>query len=432
MSITSQSDRPTPSRHFYGWRLLGFLWALYFLNMGVPLYGGAVINTYMLREIAMPRSIYGLGFALESFFLGILSVAVAASIHRWGIRVTFSLGAAFLLLGSVWMALFATRPWQYLVGFGLLVGTGASFSTIVPVTTTITRWFRRYRGRAMAIVMTASGTAGFITAPLMNKLMVRTGGNWRLAWWIIAAVAVVAVLLAWLGIREHPEDLGQLPDGSHRGEVLANPSAHRHETHWTLGEAARHLSFWMLLICTVGCHWPFNFFTAHWLLHLTGLGIRPASAALAMGFFTVGIMSGSLLGGVLADKLPARFACMTGLSFYAISSFLAIRLSAGTLPLAFLTALIYGMGFGCTFVCLNTVVGNFFGSKSYARINGTMFLLSTIVCTFSAFLGGRIFDVWKSYNLAFALNILIALVGICALSLAHPPVHEKERVHAGA
>ena len=54
----------------------------------------------------------------------------------------------------------------------------------------------------------------------------------------------------------------------------------------------------------IGCHWPFNFFTAHWLLHLTGLGIRPASAALAMGFFTVGIMAGSLLGGVLADKLP--------------------------------------------------------------------------------------------------------------------------------
>ena len=138
----------------------------------------------------------------------------------------FTLGAAFLLLGSVWMALFATRPWHYLVGFGLLVGTGASFSTIVPVTTTITRWFRRYRGRAMAIVMTASGTAGFITAPLMNKLMVRTGGNWRLAWWIIAAVAVIAVLLVWLGVREHPEDLGQLPDGSHRDEILANPSAH--------------------------------------------------------------------------------------------------------------------------------------------------------------------------------------------------------------
>jgi len=401
------------------------------LNMGVPLYGGAVINTYMLRQIAMPRSIYGMGFALESFFLGILSVAVAASTHRWGIRVTFSIGSAFLLFGSLWMALFATRPWHYLVGFGLLVGTGASFSTIVPVTTTITRWFRRYRGRAMAIAMTASGTAGFITAPLMNKLMVRTGGNWRLAWWIIAAIAVIAVLLNWLGVREHPEDLGQLPDGIHREQILANPETHRHETHWTLGEAARHLSFWMLFICTVGCHYPFNFFTAHWLLHLTGLGMRSSSAALAMSFFTIGIMSGSLLGGLLADKIPARFACGTGLSFYAIGSFLAMHLSAGSLALAFLTAFLYGMGFGCTFVCLNTVVGNFFGSKSYAKINGTIFLLSTIVATFSAFLGGRIFDVWKSYNPAFALNIVIVLIGIGALSLAHPPVHKKEKVHAG-
>ncbi|MBP2659526.1 MAG: D-galactonate transporter, partial [Firmicutes bacterium] len=35
---------------FYGWKLVGVLWTLYLLNMGFPLYGGAVINSFMLKE----------------------------------------------------------------------------------------------------------------------------------------------------------------------------------------------------------------------------------------------------------------------------------------------------------------------------------------------------------------------------------------------
>jgi len=51
----------TSERGFYGWKLVFFLWLLDFLNMGFPLYGGAVINTYMLKEIPMSRSAFGMG-----------------------------------------------------------------------------------------------------------------------------------------------------------------------------------------------------------------------------------------------------------------------------------------------------------------------------------------------------------------------------------
>jgi hypothetical protein len=41
----------TPERDFYGWKLVFVLWLLDFLNMGFPLYGGAVINSNMLKDI---------------------------------------------------------------------------------------------------------------------------------------------------------------------------------------------------------------------------------------------------------------------------------------------------------------------------------------------------------------------------------------------
>ena len=73
----------TSERSFYGWKLVFILWLLDFLNMGFPLYGGAVINTYMLKEIPMSRTAYGLGFTLLNLFVGLPSILVAASIVRW-------------------------------------------------------------------------------------------------------------------------------------------------------------------------------------------------------------------------------------------------------------------------------------------------------------------------------------------------------------
>src|SRR5713226_1187874 len=150
----------TLERGFYGWKLVFILWLVDFLNMGFPLYGGAVINTYMLKEIPMSRSSFGLGFTLLNLFVGIPSILVGASIVRWGIRKTFGIGSALILVGALWLYFIASKPWHYWVGFGALTATGISFGTIVPAATAITRWFSRYRGRTMAVTLSASGLEG--------------------------------------------------------------------------------------------------------------------------------------------------------------------------------------------------------------------------------------------------------------------------------
>ena len=42
----------TLERGFYGWKLVFILWLVDFLNMGFPLYGGAVINTYPCPDLS--------------------------------------------------------------------------------------------------------------------------------------------------------------------------------------------------------------------------------------------------------------------------------------------------------------------------------------------------------------------------------------------
>jgi MFS family permease len=412
------------AQEFYGWKLVAALWLLDFLNMGFPLFGGAVINTYMLKQIAMERSTYGLGFTLLNLFVGLPSIVVAASILKWGIRTTFAIGSTLILLGALWMSFFASQPWHYLVGFGVIIATGISFGTIVPVTTAVTRWFHRYRGRAMAIPLAASGFAGFVGAPLVNKILAANGGNWRQAWQVVAGIVIASAIFAFLFVKERPEDLGQDVDGIPAEARATQPQPARAlvtNLVWTASQAYKTPAYWLIVIGGLACQFPYFFFIAHWILHLRQHGISAADAAWAMGLFTLGGIIGRLIGGLLMDKMPARFAFMSGLCCYFLGSALAMHVNSSAFATAVAAGMLYGAGFGWTFVCMNTMTAHYYGPAAFPKVNGMLLLLTGIVGSPAGVVGGKLFDRYGSYAPAFELNIAIVAIGILALAFAPMP-----------
>jgi MFS family permease len=411
-------------RDFYGWKLVAALFSLDFLNMGFPYFGGAVINTYMLKEIAMSRGMFGLGFTLANLFIGLPSVMAAAAILKWGIKKTFGIGSCLLFLGALWLAFFTTKPWQYLVGFGVIIGTGICFATIVPVTTTVTRWFRRYRGRAMAIPLSASGFAGFVGSPLINKILTVNGGNWRQAWMTVAGIAVVSGMIAFLFVKERPEDLGQIVDGVEEDSpatAAATSNALITKHAWTPAEAMKTASYWLIVTGGIACQFPYFFFVAHGILHMKGAGLSAATAAWGMGLFTMGAIIGRQIGGWLMDKMPARIAFIAGLCCYFAGSLLAMRIHADAIAPAFAAAILYGTAFGWTFICLNTSTAHYFGPAAYPKLNGMNLLVGGLLSSPAGYAGGRLFDLYRSYTIGFELNMLIVAIGIVSLAFATMP-----------
>ncbi len=297
----------TSERGFYGWKLVFILWTLDFLNMGFPLYGGAVINTYMLKEIPMSRSAFGLGFTL-----------------------TFGIGSALILVGALWLYFIASKPWHYWVGLGVLTATGISFGTIVPAATAITRWFSRYRGRTMAVTLSASGFAGFFVAPMINRILTANGGNWRQAWAIVAGISVLSAIVAFLFVIERPEDLGQMVDGGPDAAPSAKATAALARVtkfSWEPQQAYDTRAYWMILVGAIACQFPFFFFTAHWLLLHAWCRVRPVDRRLADGrdggalrlhagllllFFGIVPGDSSLAGGPV-DRLHGRNSLRNGI-----------------------------------------------------------------------------------------------------------------------
>jgi MFS family permease len=411
---------------FYGWKLVAVLFTLDFINIGFPYYGGSVINGYMIHEIPMSRSTLGAGFTILNLFVGIAAIFVAMSIGKFGIRATFIAGSSIICVGALFMAFYVSKPLHYLLVFGVINGTGMSFATLVPAAAAVTRWFRRYRGRAMGIALSASGFAGLSVSPFLDKMLRTAGGNWRVGWEIVAGAAVVAGLIAFLFVKESPESLGQSVDGISEQNQPSRTDTLATKHPWTAWQAYGTSAYWLIAIAGITTTFPFFLFVAHWILRLRGAGISSADAALAMGLFTMGTLGGRWLGGLLMDVMNSRLAFAIGLSVYFAGSYLAIVLRSDTLMLAYIASILYGLAYGWTFSCISTITAHYYGPAAFPKLYGTMTLLISACASPAGYVGGKIFDVYGNYTKAIELNCLLAAIGIIAISFAAMPKPRSE------
>jgi len=408
-------------REFYGWKLLAVLFAIDFMNMGFPYYGGSVIGNYM--QIPMSRSTYGWGFTLLNLFVGLAAIAVAQSIVKYGLRATFVIGSALICLGSLALGFYAYKPWHYLVAFGVVVGVGISFATLVPAATAVTRWFRRYRGRAMGIALSASGFAGLAASKFLGRMLQAAGGNWHAGWKIVACAAVLSGLIAFVFVKESPESLGQSPDGIPASEqsqpTRTDVLATKHP--WTTGEAYRTSAYWLIALASIAAQFPFFFMIAHWPKNLGGLGVAPSTVTTAMGVLTMGTLVGRWLGGLLMDVMNARYAYMIGLCCYFLGAYFAVGAGPHALMFAYAASLLHGGAFGWTFTSMNTCTAHYYGPAAFPKLNGMMVLLTSTMASPAGYVGGRIFDLYGSYARVFELNVVLAAIAIVAKAFAAMP-----------
>jgi MFS family permease len=104
------------------------------------------------------------------------------------------------------------------------IGSGAAN---VPVMALVTAWFTSsVRGRASGFVVIGSGFAIILSGeliPYINELYGTEG--WRIGWYILGSTVIIVAFLAYILLRDRPEDKGLKPIG---GDVLitAHPRAH--------------------------------------------------------------------------------------------------------------------------------------------------------------------------------------------------------------
>ncbi len=229
--------------------------------------------------------------------------SMVSSPSRTSTAVGVSCGALFTAV--------MTEPWQYVLGWGFLVGTGCGSMAMTLAATVTGRWFARRRGLVTG-ALTAAGVVGqFVFPPLLSWTVERYA--WRAATVTLVVAALAALPLVLLVLRDRPTDVGLRPYGAPENDADASrersatdPGAARRTVH-VLARWARTGPFWLLAatfaICgasTNGVMWT-HFTPA---AHDHGMPGTTASSLLAtIGVFNI---AGTLASGRLTDRFDPR------------------------------------------------------------------------------------------------------------------------------
>jgi MFS family permease len=421
-----------PKKSFYGWKLLLVFWAVIVLNFAFPTFGMSVVNTYMAGAMHLDRKELGLAYSVFTLMGGLPSPIVGWSINRFGIRRTMLAGIVLVGSGAVLMAAVVHTALEAFLVLALVVGFGAALSGTMGPQVGVARWFHAKRGRAMSLFFTCSGIGGFLAVPLLNAVISRSGGNWRSAWWFMAAMSVVSLLLAGLFIRESPEQMGQEPDGgatapASRAVAQSKPARGVFKTteDWTLRETLRTPALWILIVTYLGFFTGFFIYLAHGIINLEGLGHSPAAAAQSLALLMLSSVIGQFAVAALGDRVEMRFIFAIAVVLFGIGIALATHASSSLALYPY--AICMGAGFGAGYTCLATMQTNYFGPKVYPALLGITIPMGTILGAVGPVVAGWFYDAYHSYTQIFFLVAAVCFGSAVLLLFAKPPVRRPAK-----
>lgn len=413
---------------FYGWILVAAFWFIYLVNLGFPLYGAVVANAHMGEVLGIGGSTLGLGFTVFNLSQGLPGFLIAHLIDTKGIRCTLLVGSLTIVVGALLMALIVDAAWQYVMVYGVVIGVGVGFGTVLPIMTGVTTWFHEKRALAISVVLTGGGVGGFVAAPLIDALISMTHGNWQVGWMFIAGASILAAVVTFFFVRDYNADRDSVTGSDETLEALEvalSEPAVRYNKDWKASDFLKVPALWFFSAGAIGFAAPYLLCVSQGTMHLKELGISPSMTTVSVSLLAASSMLGRLLAGFLGDRIDPRR--IWSVALLMILAGCLVIINASNLVSVALYAILVGTGFGAAYVSRLAAIGNYFGASAFASINGLLSPILTIFNSLTPFVGGLIYDVLGSYAIAFIGVSVISGCGTVCLLMIKQPVYNQSQ-----
>jgi sugar phosphate permease len=394
----------------WAWVVLAVCFVDLFINYSIRL-GYGVVLPEMIRSIELNRT---QGGAIYNFYLAAyvcLTPFTGNLTDRFGARRVITLYGIALGIGTLLMGTVESF-WAACVFFAL-AGAGSS-AMWTPVITVVQKWFsKRRRGLALGILSTGFGL-GFATTGWLFPVLV-SSFSWRFCWYVLGGWALIMVLVNGVFLRSGPEDLGMFPwgeegddfealggEGSVRGrhptEQVRYGDIFRSSLFWTIGASYFFISFTLYVITTFMVDYAnvelgFSFREASFLATIHGL-------SQVVGVLTIPMLS---------DRIGRRLTLM-GSNVLIALAVVGVIASAEGIPILFASIALLGVFYGITWPMYGACGGDYFRKEVMGTVIGAWTPFYGLGAILAHFVTGRIRDVTQSFQVAFYLAVLFALV----------------------
>lgn len=351
--------------------------------------------------LGVSRTAFALAIAIQNLLWGLSQPLFGALADRFGIVRALLLGGVLYIAGLLIMALSGSEAGLYL-GAGLLIGLGVSGTSFSLVLAAVARATVPER-RSLALgLVSAGGSFGQFGIPLLSQGLIE-GTGWLVGLLILAAFAALMVPCAFGLVRA---------DARHEQGVVTQSLGQ------ALREAARHNGYWLLNAGFFVCGFHVAFIATHLPAYLASLQFEAMLGAWALAAIGLFNIIGTFVAGFLGGRHRKKNV-LSGLYLARSLVFTLFLLIPPSQLSVLLTSAAVGLLWLGTVPLTGGLVGEIFGPRYMATLFSIVMMSHQIGAFFGAWIGGYVFDLTGSYDIAWQIAIVLGVVS-AALHLPIP------------
>lgn len=369
----------------------------------------------------------GFGFALQWVVSGMLGPSAGWLGDRYGARVTMTVGALLFIAGMV-LTGFMTSLWQFYLFFGIILSASMGIFQ-VPLTASVTMWFKRHLGTGMGLLQSAQGVGPLVAVPIMLLVIALFGGGLtglRAAFWVPGIIGGVAILALVRLFYDEPAQIGMRPLGAAENEPVRKMQVGeiaKIRTRVFFKQAQRTLAFWNL----IGIHFWGCAGHAIVLVYLVAIaeaeGVSPGLAAGAFVTLSVTSTVTRFAVPVMADRVGSK-------------GVMAVCFSLQTLPIVmlffatdawhfYLFSVLFGIGFGGEMSAFPIINRQYYGSAPIGTTYGWQMMGAGVGMAAGSLTGGALRDWTGSFDATMGLSLVLSLVGVLSIVVLPATSHHQ-------
>ncbi len=327
--------------------------------------------------------------------LGLGQPIAGRMLDRWGGRKVLLFGLVLVTAGLAGAAM-SPSLWLAIVCAGGIASFGAGFASLSTLTYTAADLVQERRGAVFGILTAAAAGGQVVVLPIATAVL---GVSLRASLLTLAAITGVALVFAWVVVRDHAPATGST---SAVGGAL--------------GMLARTPGFWLLLVPFAVCGYTSTGLTdTHLIPYATDHHISEAAASAALATLAAFNVAGVLVAGFLTDKVD-RGRLLTWIYLMRAATLFALP-SITTPGSLFLFAGLFGIADFASVPPTTSL------ARDVCRTGGWGFALGLIGAAhqggaaLGAWFGGFAYERLGSYDAMF-VSAAVALLGAAGLSYA--------------
>ena len=413
---------------YYGWTVFGA--SMLASWSARPLMSIATLTVFvvpMTVQFGWSRGLFSGAVSLGGLFAMAISPLVGRILDRHGSGATIAASSAVIGLCSLGLAS-VSQAWSF---YALYVPARMFFAGPLELgpSLAVSNWFIRRRSFALALLSIGQG-AGLAVMPLAAQFLI-SGWGWRSAWIAMGTYTLaIGVLPALVFMVRRPEDIGLEPDpprgANRKTQYPQHPYqpdnsavASRQEVHFTLDEAVRTPTFWVLSIFSVAGFIIQSGVSLHQVPHFIGQGLAPSQAVFTASNFALSQVLGGIIWSALATRIPVRY-LLAGTGVTAGVGAIGTSFSS-SLSWGIAASLALGVGVGGLHLLLRLAWADYYGRRHLGSIRGVAHSAQIGGQVLGPILAGFMFDATRSYRAPFTLfTALIWAASLLVLAAAPP------------